>query len=369
MREFIRASYMLSTPSGDIDRAHHVCIGAVSAGLAGKNILGAAVCFRHISALRAGSGCVSWIDSTERNAGTLGLVSDLCLEVKETPVVEPVAIGFIGLNVRADVRQIFNGDAQMQAFSFLNNGFGNGVVGDLLESGLLSAHGVKFAPCAAATGLLEHGALGSVPLAHSLNMLTTECLPQAVRGNLHDTEVYTENSVRSNLFVLVNFDNTGNVPFPLDKHQVYFALAEWNKFALELSTNERNYLPTSDRPEIDVIAFCETKDSIIERLRGPLSELAHLLSLVLQLVGVSNLGNTTHSSLRGKVELLAHGAVMRLVQSVLAEHARLERKFRKPIARCIAALKRIPKRSLLRGIGCQFEVNHKLHVSIMEGMH
>lgn len=353
---------MLKASIGDIYRSIMVSITALSAFHTLKNCLAATIRFCDMATGRALAASVSRINGDRRDTGTLGLVFDFYSQICKTPVVQFASFGMSGLNPISNSRQVFNGNRKGQAFRLGNNCFGNGMVGNLLKPRLFTAQGMESAFGSAASCFLEHGTLGGIPSADSFNMFPTKRFTHAIGGYIDYSKIKPQNAFRSDWLSLINIDNTRCIPFALDEHQINFALAEWDQVTLMFAAYERDSLSAVECPDVDVVTLSEAEDTIIERLRTPLAELALLLTPVLEFVGIRNLGDAAHGSLRGKPELFTYGVVMRLMQFILPEYSRLKSELGKPVTRLIATLKRILQRSLLCCIRDKFEVDYKFHV-------
>ena len=92
----------------------------------------------------------------------------------------------------------------------------------------------------------------------------------------------------------------------------------------------------------------------------------NMLLLLVNLVGICDLCNSSHHQLSAQREALAQFSVARLVQIVLPESLGLECLRGKPIACRIATLKRSAQSALLLWRRLQTKVGNKFHISSME---
>ncbi len=361
MREFIKASYMLGASSRNIDGSVSVCITAIPAGLTLKNSLSLAIRFSDMATLRAKAARVSRINGNKGDSKAFRFVFNFCPEIKERPVVQFISGCFPGLNPVSNMGQIFDRYRKGQAFSFRNNCFGDRMVDNFLEPGLLTTKCLKSTPGTSAAYRLEHAPLCGIASTDGFNMRPAISLSAAICGDFNDSQINAKNSFRSNRSGLINIDHTRDVPFSFDKQQVNLTLAKGKQFSLFSSARERNCLAPIERPKIDAIAFSKTEDSVVIRLCRPFAENSLSLAPILEFVGIRNFANASNCGLSGKIELFTQGVVMHFMQSKLAEDARIKGLLGQPITRFVAAFKRITQSALLRCVRIQLKIDNEFH--------
>ena len=177
-----RLSY--GSPAGDVSRGVLVCVCFVPAGKTPELGLGFSVSLGDVSAGRTRPAGVAWVDGHTRDSDALRLVFDEGAKLPESPVVQPFPLLLAGLNPLADMRQVFQRNAEAGAFSSGNDCLRYAVVLVLLEPPLFAAHLPKAALCCFGADALQDGASFGVAFAVLLDCRAGVLVAFAVRGDV-----------------------------------------------------------------------------------------------------------------------------------------------------------------------------------------
>lgn len=364
MREH-RQIYKATLP-GNVPGCVVVGVRTMPAGDTQKLGLGFPVALVDMPAFSASSAGVTWIDNRNGNSGSLGFVLDKVSKLAEAPVVQSVALLFSGLDLRTDMRQIFESNTQAGAFSSGNDCFGNTVVLVLLKPLLLAAHLAKAALCCSGACTLQCCSAFGVSLPVRFNLRAGVLVAHAVGGNADDSEIHTKHTIRGKQLGVVEVTNSREIPLAAHEHQVNFALSVFEKFALVIAASAGDFLAPGHKPDRHNIIRTKAKDAVIVWLCGMFAESA--LCLLVNLVRIRDLGNATYSYLSRYLKLGAKFVVTKFVQIVLPENLGFPSLTRKPITGFVAALKRSLQHLLLLFGWLQFEVGYQFHVVKYRGV-
>lgn len=322
------------------------------------------VLFVDCAAGRAPLARVARIDEQHRDTGSLGFVGDERLKLSEGPVSEPSAMLAAGLGPSANVLQVFQPDAASGALRLNHESLRNAVVFVFLESLLFAREFTKSAFGSLATAALKSLATIGEPLAGGLDSRAAMRFAVAVRGEIDDTKINAEHLCCHDRIGLVDIADTRKIECAAHEHQIDFALAKSEKFALALAHHGLDLGTSAKRPDRDDIVRLEADDAVIIGLRGVLAECA--LNLPVQLVGVGYLRDTTDSDLRGEAEALPDIGVTELVQVESSENTSLKTLCRQVVAGGVASLKRVLELLKLLGCRAKFDVSNEFHFAYIE---
>ncbi len=364
MREH-RQIYKATLP-GDIPGCVVVGVGTMPAGDTQKLGLGFPVTLINMPTLTALPAGIARVDNRNRNSGSLGFVSHKIPKLTEGPVMQSVPLLFSGLNLRPDMRQIFERDTKTGAFSSGNDCFGNTVILVLLKPLLLAAHLAKSVFCCSSAYALQCCSAFGVSLPVRFNLRAGVLVAHAVGGNVDHAQINAQHAAWSQQLGVVEVAHASQIPLAAHKHQVNFAFAMLQQFALVIAASVGNLVASGKQPDRDNIIRTEAKDAVIVRLGRMLAESTR--RFLVNLVAVGYLGYAAYRYLRCYFKLGAEFVVAKFVEVVLSKNFSFPRLTGKPITGFVATLKRIPEHLFLLFGWLQFEVGYQFHVVKYRGV-
>ena len=307
--------------------------------------LGFPVAFVDMPASPALAAGITGINDYNRNSGALGFVLYKTSKLAEAPVMQSVALLFSGLNLRSDMRQIFERNTEAGAFSSGNDCFGNTVILMLLKPLLLATHLAKAAFCCSSAYALQCRTAFGVMFTFRFNSSTGVLVAETISCNVDDAEINTKNSFSSEQFRVVKITNSSEIPLPPHIHKVNFTFSMFKQFALVVSTSIRNLFASRQYPKRNNIISTESENAVIVRLRRMLAESSH--GFLVNLIRIGDFGNAAHCYLRCYLKLSAKVMIAKFMEIILAEYLSLKSTFGKPIASIITTHKCIHKHLFL----------------------
>lgn len=242
MREH-RISY--KTPSGDVASGVMVCVTTVPAFHTPKLCLGLPVRLRRMPARRAFPACITRVNRHHRYSSQLRLVFDESTKLAEAPIVQSLPLLLAGLSPLADVRQVFQRNAEAGAFSSGNDCLRYAVVLMLLKPPLFAAHLAKTALCCFGADALQDGAPFGVAFAVLLDPRAGILVALAVSGDIDDAEINAKHAVRREQSRIIKVTHGAEIPLAAHEHQVGFALSVCDQSTLMVTADEGNLLAAS----------------------------------------------------------------------------------------------------------------------------
>lgn len=293
------------------------------------------------------------------NSCHLSLVRNVLPQLAESPVGKLCSLPTSGLNPSAYACEFFQANRGFGALRRLYNSFRDLVIDVFLVSGLLAGNLAKLALGSLRALALEIAPAVREDTAFPFNFGTAIYGSVRIGCEVDNPQVNTQNILNTNCVRVWNFANASNVENPANQHQVYFALAVFQKLSLPFTTLKGDCQPTAQCPDRDSIARLEAKDTIIIRLRRMLAEFAS--SLFVKLVGIRHLGNTTYCYLRRQTKLFAASLIGYAMQLELPKGIGLPCLLGQPVARSISCLKCQLERFVLLATGEKFDVCYQFH--------
>ena len=299
------------------------------------------------------------IDKDHWYTSERGLVRHALPQLEESPIGVPWSLRAAGLNPLSDTRQIFQGDPSSGALRSIHEPFGDGMVDILLKPGLLALEQLESSPRRSCSMALQAFASGLVSLAFPIHCRARVHCAIRVQGEVDYAKVHAKHPLNSHLFWLQHITDNGQVEGASYVHQIDFALAKGQQDALALSALIPNGHTTLHGPEGERGIRAEAKDTIIVGLRG--IALKTPARRAVELVGISDFGNTTHGHLRGKPKLGTTALVGKLVQGELAKRLAVPGFFGQPCTGMVRHPQRVQQRRMLFRSGGELEIRHKFH--------
>lgn len=289
--------------------------------------------------LSALPGCVAWINKDYGNASALRLVGDEATKLGKSPVSQSCSLVTTGRNPVADTFEFFKGNAASGAFSVQYESFGDCVVGVFLEPRLFTGQLAQTPLSSLGATLLQPIPAFLVMAPYSLNIGARVDFTVAIDGQRDDTEINTKPVFGLELGSFWDVARRGEHPFAAHKAQINLAFAVGHQASLMVPHHDRDHDATFNGPQTDCgTVFDEADNAIVIWLGGVGAEMS--LGIPIQLVGVGDFGDAADGGLSGQPEAGPGLGVTDLMQRVLPKCPGFPRKFRKPIAGCIAAFER-----------------------------
>lgn len=347
------------SPLSDIDRRDVVCQASEPAGYTEKSIPGGTVVLVNRGAGRASSARIARINQEHKYSAQRSLVENQAPQFVESPVMQSSPLSPCGLNPITYAFEIFEGNRRTVAFGCDNNCFGNAVVGVTLKTRLFSAVTLEGAFRRSGADLLQSLTPRMATAANRFNLLAAKAIAAIVASQIDNAQIDAKN--------ITGFDGSGSFnlagksqhPLAAHKHQVCLALRGGKSLSLMLSTDERNFYPSTKRPERNAIRQ-QAKDTLIEGLRGMALEYTPC-RLIASFNTIGHFGNRTYYCLCRQCELFAHLSVGNSLQIKLSLNVLLVCDTRQPITGSIATFQRGTQQRLLLKSGQQSNSSDQLH--------
>ena len=301
-----------------------------------------------------------------RQSSTLCLVGDALPQVVEGPVVEASALLASGLNPVSDTPQGFQGNAPTVALRHVDDQFGDTVILVFLKPGLFTADVAEFARGRSRALALKIASAVGIRAPGSVDLPPAVAVPFAIDCQVDDAQVNTKYARDAGLFRVRDVTDACDVPLPLDVHQVHFPFAKSEQCSLPLPTLVRDGQASFQGPDGNRTVGAEAEDAVIVGLRGMRAEPAP--GLAVQLIGVSNLGDTPDSHLRRQPKPLTTGTIGERMQFELSKRLVGPCLTREPRAGSVGSLKRLEQGRMLLGSRSELDVSDQFHSSSIEDL-
>ena len=336
-----------------------VGIRAVPTSKASEPIASLAVGLLGMSADAALPGSIARVDETDSDSRTLGLVSDLALQVGESPRVQGASLRPGSSDPCADAIEFLEGDAASGAFGSSDDLFGNYVIHVRSKAGFLAAALLEQPLRALGPFGLELLSQPKGSTTKRVEMRAAEVLAVAGGRDVYDANVDAEPAESLTLFGVGNVDGDEQVELAVAKNQIGFAALVLEQSALMVPADERNPLATSDGPDVGGILSPRQDARVVgdgaERSKRSPGELV-------ELVAIRDLCDATDDHLRGQIiESSASVVVRELVEIELAEALRRPCAIRNPVARGVRAAKCLHQCSSLLTGRLELDLHNELH--------
>ena len=271
-------------------------------------------------------GRVPWINQDHWDAREPGLVFYAQAQVRERPVAETAAkvLSNRWLDTGSDVFEVFKSDTDAECLGFRDKPLADRMVDVLLEAGLSPAHAFQFPPSAFGSFplMLLAGRLPATPVAVHLG--TRKCLPSAVSGEVHDTQVYAEEALDFNGRRFLEFDGAVEEEHAMPVHKVALAADAVQVGGLIVAEDVGDHQPTERyRQDAAPVAVLEAQDSFVVGHSTVWTE-DWTDGLAGGGEGFRSLGDGADSHLSRQAEAFPKLAVAEFLNGRTAEHAGLE---------------------------------------------
>ena len=223
---------------GNVRRSIHVAVGQVATGT-GKAMLHP---FSDSPAYRARLARVSGVNVNHAQSASFAFVSNKALKLPESPSMQSCPDPLPGLDIGADMRQVFHADfARTGTNSFCNDGFTDFVIYMFDMQAFAPRDSAQFAFSCAATVGLKPPAVGKVFIAVVPQLSATPDLASAAGGEIVFTYIYSANATTGNGRCIGQIENKVEAPGALVGNQFRFLRrAVGKQVTLMLPTGERH---------------------------------------------------------------------------------------------------------------------------------
>ena len=358
------------TPARNVSRCVGIGIGGKPARLARELIACGPVLLTDTAAGRTSPAGVARVNEFDRHSDKPALVGNLRLEIREGPRVQDAALLSVSPDPRTNTFQIFQGNPSIRAFSNTANLFGDDVIHVPHKSLFPSTEPVQDALGLARAFLLKSLSLPPSPSANFGCLASvTECLAVGTLREVHQSKVDAK-PANSFLFAFLwHVHGHVEIPLAVTQNQIALAFRKFQQLTLALATDKLNmFQPSSHSPDAHGRGRkLEIKNASVVGNAAVLAKSA--LRLLVQLVGVSNLGVKADNNLRGQIELTANLFVVQTVHWELAKLLLFPAQFRQTTCRLIRQLQSFAQRLRLFWRRQKFHLNSQLHsLNIFKGL-
>jgi len=338
-------------------------------------ILRRAVGLLTVAALIAGATRIARVDCDEEDTVELGLVRQEGPQLVECPSAHLRTLAFAEPGPAADPRQLFDGDPASGVFGACDDLLGDDVVLVLTEPLFAIPNPPQrtagVAPRTAlvvASYLLPEGSTGAVVLhPHGLHRVPGETFTIGCRGEVGDPQVNTKKI--GEVLRVQGFNVAGGVQeeHSVDETQIAFALSSTEQLSLPRTTREGDLDTSLDGPDAnDLLVHLPGHQAVVvgNATLGTESP----LRLLIDLVGVGNLGDGTDGGLGREPKRLAPLMVAEVVESVLSESLGLLGSRTQPVAQGIRRNQGTGKKLRLLRRRKQLDLGDELHISSIDDL-
>jgi hypothetical protein len=280
-----------STPASNVTGCVSVGVSGKSARLARELVACWPVLIADVSTRRALPRRVARVNKFNRHTDEPALVENLRLEIGEGPRVQNAALLSISPDPRTDMRQIFERNPSIRAFSNTANLFGNDVVHVAHKSLFASADSAQDTFGRTCAFLLKALALPPTAGTDASHLAgVAESLTIRTLREIHQPKVNTQPADRLLFSFFRHVHGHIEVPLAVTQNQIRLSFWKLKQFALSFAADKRKMLQST--------FYCpdaygrdrklEIKNASVVGNTSMLSEYAQ--RFFVQLVSVGNLG-------------------------------------------------------------------------------
>ncbi len=291
-----------------------------------------------VSARRAFTTGVAWIDKKDRDASKGGFICHESPQLMERPISHTCPLSASDLCPPANALEIFQSNAAFGALRILHDGLRDGVVGDFLEPRLLAFGAIELAPGDSRSLPLQVAASVGMDTTDQFHIRTTMLVPITVRCDVDDAKINADPIFGVEFLGLWHITCADQKPLAADVGKICLAFPVLEKIPLPDSGNPGHLDASFDRPERHDIVRLEAHQPVVIGLSSQTLEFRADLSVNLESVG--HFGDAAHRGLSSQIKALTTILVSKLVQIKLPDTLFLEGTLSKPRTSLIAALQR-----------------------------
>jgi len=357
--ESTRASHR-QTFQSDVGRTVRIRMGRMAARLANKAVSRLPVCLLRVTALTARLAGKSRVNPQQRNASAGALVFQKGTQLCERPTVQLCPLALPSPNPRSDAGEFFNGDHSICAFGERDYASRNCVIGVGCETRLLATALLQEPASRLRSYALELFAKCAVAMANLVQFCAAIFVSIRIRRYFSDTKVDPQNVHGLNLFVLRHVNSDVQKPLSLAENQVGLAARIGKQSTLLLAAHKGHLLAPTKRPDAySGRREVQAEDTSIVGDAAVLTE--DPLNLLVQLVGVNDLGVEQADDLGGQRELVSNLTVVGLVERESAKLLRVPSQLRKAIGGAVHCFQRGTQGIRLNWRWQQFNLDSQFH--------
>lgn len=346
----------------DVNGSDGIGLASERARYATKAVPGGAVALVNTTAFGTGSGGISGVNEEHRNSSELRLVLDKRAELAKAPGVQRPSLRLPSRYPRSYPLEILKGDAALRVLSLTNNAFGDHVV-DVLGHPpfLLLALLEKFVGCFRLTGL-EPRPDSSIAMPQAFELRAGVDLTVGISGDVLYAEINPEPVFGRAGWRLLDIDRSHQIPLAIAAEEITLTLARLQHLSRSLVADKRDALTTGHRPDRHRLIKVP-KDAVV--VSDGAERLKDSFSLLVQLVGVRDFGDSAYHHLSGKVKANLDLVIRQFVQLVLPERFSLPRHLADGVRSFVGVPKRFFERLLLLSGRQKLYRDSQLHAQIV----
>ena len=349
-----------SRPACDINRADMIGMVGESARLANKLRLASSVGFVIMSTLGTNARGVPWIDNHHGNSSKKSLVCQKRSKLKERPSRMHRSLALPDRCPFADVRQIFQRNPSRGALGLGYDTFRDDVVRIGTETGLPARKTFEMSFGRLRTNRLKNRSKTLVPLSNFFDCSSRVRFSVRIKCDVTNPQIYPEPVLGFDRRTIGNIDGNKEIELPLPVHQISLSSHSFETSSMVVTNSTRNNdAPVESKQTHTIETVLEGVEPLIVD-NGSVFPKHRTLELV-PLVGFADLGNGSHSMLRGKTKHLPQIVVVELLQTDLVGRLKLESPFRQPRTSFVDPFHRSQKTSLLFEIDQQLDGRNEFH--------
>ena len=360
----LRVRVVDNTPARNVSSGVCVGIGGMSARLARESSACWLVLLADVSARFAGAGRVSGVNKFDRHSDEPALVGNLRLQVSESPRVQDAALLSVSPYPRTNVRQVFQRDSSICAFSNTDYLFRDSVIHVSNKSLFASTQTMQDTLGGLRAFGLQPSALSPTAGANTGNLASVpESLTVRTLREIDKAEVNTKptNSLALSFFRYVH--RHIEKPLALAKKQIAFSFGKFKQLTLAFTAGKwQMFQATANSPDADSRSG-QLKIEYASIVRNTTVLAKHPLRFLVKLVGIRNLSDQQADDLRRQRELISNLPVELPLKWEAAKLFRLPSQLRKTVSGAIRRFQCLAQRRRLFWRWQQFNLHSQLHGS------
>ena len=285
----------------DIDRGVPISVISIAARDTTESGLTLAVRFCTVATRATRTRRVAGINGMQWYASKSRLVGKELTELSKGPGSMAIALRTSNRAIGSfpNVPKFFNRYSLSSGFGFLNNPFGDDMIGVFAEPGFFARELLEMAFRTLCPPLLQALAQGMMALARLLNGFSAKCLAFTIGGKVDNAQIHAKRSIRSTRSRGGNIQRHSQREGPVAVEQIGLPLDAPHPGRLIASDQERHEYTARKRQEGDGSQALKGHDSFIVdksafRLKGRLDAL-------IALVGFTGLADASDSQLSSKL--------------------------------------------------------------------
>lgn len=315
----------------------------------------------------ASSRGISWVNRYYGNPRQFSFVGNFLAEVIKRPGIMLSPLAFSNRDSIPNTAQFFQGDTHRVPFSLFDNSLGDGMVDLFSKAGLLLTSLFEESFSRFSAFPLEFLSEFGVTFSQVIEMAARIAFPFAISRNTLYPQVHAQKLLNVYRVGGFFFARGKEVELTVYQDKVGLAVLMLEKVKLFLSALEgdsQSALSSPDRDSLTVDVPAE--DSII--IGNRTVWLKSPLSLLVQLVGVGNFGDTSNNDLSGQIKLNFYIPINKVMDFELAKDSVIPGNLADVITSLVCPFKGFQQGLMLLWTGLQFDLCRKFHTGIIAKM-